>query len=48
MKLFTIRPEGGSRVIAVTTILPKEWIAVTAKIIKKNNGSVTIKFDKVA
>ena len=46
-KLITIRKEGHSRVIAVTKILPENWIYATVKTIKETETSVTIKFDKV-
>lgn len=46
-KLYMIRKEGGSRVMTVSKIVPKEWLAVTATIVRKSNRSVTVKFEKV-
>jgi len=46
-KINTIRHEGGSRVIAISSVLPKDWQVVELTKIKGNNSSVTIKINKV-
>ena len=46
-KITLIRAQGGSRVIAITKVIPKEWQVVKIKVIKELNSSVTLKIDKV-
>ena len=46
-KLQKVRKEGASRVIAVTKFLP-DWLLVRVTTVKKNETSVTVRFDKVA
>ncbi|OGM08548.1 hypothetical protein A2Z67_01765 [Candidatus Woesebacteria bacterium RBG_13_36_22] len=47
LRLLLIRKEGGSRVIAITSLLPKEWQAVTAEVVKEGKGFVTTKIVRV-
>lgn len=44
--LFIIRKEGGSRVIAVTRLLP-DWTYVEVKKVASTKDSVTLKIMKV-
>lgn len=46
-KLNIIRKEGGSRVIAVSSVIPLSWIAVEMKVIKGNNKVIVVQFSKV-
>jgi hypothetical protein len=46
-KLIIIRNEGGSRVISITSVIPKDWQAIEITQTKKSNDSVTLKIDKV-
>lgn len=46
-KIKTIRQEGGSKVMTVTNILPKEWAIV--EVVKKSikGDKVTVTFERV-
>ena len=46
-KIKVVRNEGGSRIIAVTDIIPKEWKVVEASVEKTSDDFVVIKLDKV-
>ena len=46
-KINMIRQEGGSRVLAVSSVLPKGWLVVELSIIKQAKNFVTIKINKV-
>ncbi len=46
-KIKMVRSEGGSRVMSVTDIVPKDWVAVEAKITKQSKSSVTVIISKV-
>lgn len=45
--LKVIRKEGGSRVLTLTDILPKDWKYVEISKISEKPKSITIKLDKV-
>lgn len=45
--MIIIREQGGSRVIAVTKIIPKDWRVVEATITKQTKDAVTVKLNKV-
>lgn len=45
-RLQKIRREGGSRVIAVTHILP-DWLLVNIRVIEQNKTSIIVRFDRV-
>lgn len=46
-KIRLIRHEGGSRVMVVSSIVPKDWVAVEAVIIKQTNDSIVVKINRV-
>ena len=46
-KIKTIRREGGSRVLAVTDIIPKDWQFITVVKIKQKNSKITVILEKV-
>lgn len=46
-KFKVIRKEGGSRVLAVTDIIPKGWTVVETSVRKLTNSCVVVKIDKV-
>ena len=47
-KIRLVRREGGSsRVLTITDILPKEWVAVNATVIKASAKELTVKISKV-
>ena len=46
-KINMIRREGGSRILAVSSILPKAWIAVELKVIKQTKKIITVNIEKV-
>lgn len=46
-KINTIRKEGGSRVLAVTNIVPSDFNIVNLSVIKTTKDAVTIKIEKV-
>lgn len=46
-KIFVVRREGGSRVLSMTKVLPKDWLAVEISVIKKTDGCITMKIEKV-
>lgn len=45
--LKTVRNEGGSRVITVTQLIPKEWQYVEVEKVDETEDVVTIKIKKV-
>lgn len=46
-KFVLIRTEGGSKVVSLTTFLPRDWKAIDISVIKVENNAVILKFDKV-
>ena len=46
-KIKTIRYEGGSRVLAVTDIIPQNWQAITVVKVKQKNNIITVTLEKV-
>lgn len=46
-KIKTIRREGGSRILAVTDIIPVDWIAVIVVKTKQSNNTVIVTLEKV-
>ena len=46
-KVHVIRKEGGSRIVAVTKIIPTTWNIVSIVPINETKDSVTIRIDKV-
>jgi len=42
-----VRREGGSRVLAVSKVIPEGWIAVEIVIIKATPNTIIVKIDKV-
>ena len=42
-----IRREGGSRILAVSSILPKDWIAVELEVVKQTKKVITVNIEKV-
>ena len=46
-KVRLIRNEGGSRVITVTDILPKEWQLVEVIVQRVAKTTITVKLEKV-
>ena len=42
-----VRREGGSRVLSVSKVIPKEWIAVEMVVIKATSDIITVKIEKV-
>lgn len=45
--IFTIRKEGGSRVMSVTKIIPDSFKYVDVEVLKSEKNSVTVKINKV-
>lgn len=46
-RINTVRKEGGSRVIAVSKILPLDWTMVDITITKSTREAVYVKIEKV-
>ena len=46
-KINMVRREGGSRVLSVSRVLPKDWEAVTMSVMKKSSAFVVVKIEKV-
>ena len=46
-KLNTIRREGGSRVLAVSRVIPAGWEAVELIVIKSTKDCITLKVERV-
>jgi len=46
-KIKAIRKEGGSKILAVTDIIPEDWKFVETNIIKKSADCITIKIEKI-
>lgn len=46
-KFTVIRKEGGSRVIAVTSFIPKEWSVINIIKVKEKDNVVTLNIEKV-
>lgn len=46
-KFVIIRSEGASRVVTITSFIPKDWQAVEIHTVKEKKGEVTLKFEKV-
>lgn len=46
-KVKVIRNEGGSRVIAVTDVVPKDWQIITISVLKEAKGSIMLKVNKI-
>lgn len=42
-----VRQEGGSRVLSVSKVIPKDWIAVEMKISKITKDRIVLIIDKV-
>ena len=46
-KIKVIRKEGGSKILAVTDIIPADWEIVTTDVIKSTDKIVTVKIEKI-
>ena len=46
-KINMIRQEGGSRVLAVTKVIPLDWNVVEISVVKTTDSIVTLKVTKV-
>lgn len=46
-KVYTIRKEGGSRIMTVSTIVPAKWSLVELEVLSNNSKAVTVKITKV-
>lgn len=46
-KINTVRREGGSRILAVSNVIPTDWQVVELKKIKENSNTVTVKIIKI-
>lgn len=46
-KINIIRREGGSRIVAITNVLPKDWVAVELIVVNHSQSAITIRFNKV-
>ena len=46
-KIITVRREGGSRVLAVTKIIPIEWQYVILTVKKQRNSVILVEIEKV-
>jgi len=45
--IFIVRKEGGSRVISITKVLPKEWKVIEIETTKKKEDYLTLKVKRV-
>lgn len=46
-KINMIRKEGGSRILAVSNVIPKDWEVVELKVIKQTKKVITVNIEKV-
>ena len=46
-KINMVRREGGSRVLSVSKVIPKNWIAVEMEVVKASKSTVIVKIIKV-
>ena len=46
-KINMIRQEGGSRVLAITKVIPLDWKVVELSVVKTTENFVTLKVTKV-
>jgi len=46
-KIFVVRREGGSRIVAITKIIPADWIIVEMSVVKTMDSTVTVEIKKV-
>ena len=42
-----VRKEGGSRVLSVSKVVPKNWTAVEMEVVKATKESIIVKINKV-
>lgn len=46
-KINMVRHEGGSRVLSVSRVIPKTWIAVEMEVVKESKSIIVVKIIKV-
>lgn len=46
-KISVVRRVGGSRIIAITKLLPSHWQVVSVEVVKTDKDYVTLKVNKV-
>lgn len=46
-KINMIRKEGGSRIVCVTSIIPKTWRVVELTKVKEKDSTILVEFKKV-
>jgi len=46
-KIYVVRKEGGSRIIAVTKIIPVDWNIITIQINKISKNAIVLKLARV-
>jgi len=46
-RIYMIRHEGGSRVLSISKVVPKEWLVVEMEVLKETRKSVIVKIYKV-